>query len=337
MSGATKYEIWQRVGTSGSYTQIATVTGTSYTDTSAVGGKTYYYKIRALGSVSAATSAFSSEISKACDYARPTLSVTNVASTGKPKLTWAKVANAPKYEIWQRVGTSGSYTKIATVTGTSYTDTSAVAGKTYYYKICAAGSYAAATSAFSSEISKACDFAKPSLSVTNVASTGKPKLSWAKVTGATKYEIWQRVGTSGTYAKIATVTGTSYTDTSAVGGKAYYYKIRAASSYEAATSAFSSEISKACDYARPTLSVTNVASSGKPKLTWAKVTGATKYEIWRKLGSSGTYTKIATVTGTSYTDTGAVKGKTYYYKICAASSYAAATSAYSNEVSSTCQ
>ena len=53
-------------------------------------------------------------------------------------------------------------------------------------------------------------------------------------------------------------------------------------------------------------------------LTWKKVSGADGYEIYRKTGSSGSYTKIKTVTGGStltYKNTGLSIGKKYYYKV----------------------
>lgn len=53
-------------------------------------------------------------------------------------------------------------------------------------------------------------------------------------------------------------------------------------------------------------------------LTWKKVSGADGYEIYRKTGASGTYTKIKTITSGStltYKNTGLSIGKKYYYKV----------------------
>ncbi|HWT74389.1 MAG TPA: InlB B-repeat-containing protein [Mobilitalea sp.] len=51
------------------------------------------------------------------------------------------------------------------------------------------------------------------------------------------------------------------------------------------------------------------------KVSWSSVSEATKYEVYRATSSNGKYTLIATTSGTSFTDTGITKGKTYYYKI----------------------
>lgn len=53
-------------------------------------------------------------------------------------------------------------------------------------------------------------------------------------------------------------------------------------------------------------------------LTWKKVSGADGYEIYRKTGASGTYSKIKTITSGStltYKNTGLTVGKKYYYKV----------------------
>lgn len=66
--------------------------------------------------------------------------------------------------------------------------------------------------------------------------------------------------------------------------------------------------------AKTTISkIENTASS--VKLTWKKITGAEKYLVYRSV-NGGKYTKIATTTGTSYTDkTAKTNGNKYAYKI----------------------
>ena len=57
---------------------------------------------------------------------------------------------------------------------------------------------------------------------------GRPTLKWKAVSGAAKYEVYRARSRSGDYIKYATVTGTSYTNTSYIeDGNTYYYKVRA--------------------------------------------------------------------------------------------------------------
>ncbi len=58
------------------------------------------------------------------------------------------------------------------------------------------------------------------------------------------------------------------------------------------------------------------AEKGQVKVTWKEVSGATKYEIYRKTESGTKWgNPIATVTGTSYTDKSVSAGTTYTYAV----------------------
>ena len=332
VDGATEYEIWRATSSDGTYTKMYTTSNTYYNNTNAVAGRTYYYKVRALGDVSAATSAFSTVKSITCDYAQPVVSISCVATTGKPRLSWSAVSGATKYEIWRATSRTGTYTKIYTTSNTYFNNTTAEANKSYYYKVRAIGSSSYATSAYSSIASITCDCARPVVSISCKASTGKPVLTWGAVNGAVKYEIWRAYSKNGTYYKMGTTTGTTYTNTGAEPNKTYYYKVYAVGSSSYAKSAASTVVNMTCDCARPVVSITT-NSSGKPRLSWKAVDGAVRYEVWRADYRTGTYTKLGTTTGTTYTNTSAKAGYTYFYKVRVIGSSTFATSAYSSIVS----
>ncbi|MDR3539367.1 MAG: cell wall-binding repeat-containing protein, partial [Desulfosporosinus sp.] len=69
----------------------------------------------------------------------------------------------------------------------------------------------------------------------------------------------------------------------------------------------------------PTNLTATTVSSSQIKLTWDSVSGATSYYVYGATSSSGTYTNLATVTTSSYTNTGLWAGTTYYYKVQAVS------------------
>ena len=56
-------------------------------------------------------------------------------------------------------------------------------------------------------------------------------------------------------------------------------------------------------------------SASKIKVSWASVSGASGYTVYRYNGSS--YVVITSVTTLNYTNTGLSKDKTYYYKVAA--------------------
>ena len=105
----------------------------------------------------------------------------------------------------------------------------------------------------------------------------------------------------------------------------------AAASVSAANSAYSAVGSVRTPseaLAAPTLTVT-ANSSGKPRLTWNAVTGATGYKVYCSTDGGSGWTLLKSMTGTVLTHTSATAGKTYYYKVMAVASDPAENSPYS--------
>ncbi len=156
--------------------------------------------------------------------------------------------------------------------------------------------------------------ATPTLKAT-VNANGSFKLSWNKVAGAEKYELYIKQA-NGSYKLMKTTTATSFTTAFATYGKQYSYKMRAVkgnakSAYSAVVNAKNTKKLQA-----PTAKVT-VNANGSFKISWNKVTGATKYGIYMKQ-ANGSYKWIKTVTGTSWSTAVAAYGKQYSYKVLAA-------------------
>ena len=329
VEGAVKYEVYRSTKKTGSYSRKSTTTGTSYTNTGAVAGKYYYYFVRAIDADG--NYADSNIVGRTCDLAQTTVTLSNVASTGKIKISWKAVEGATKYEVYRATSKNGTYSRISTTANTSVTNTKAEAGKTYYYKVRAICDVDAAAAAYSAVKSRTCDLARPEVTLSNVASSGKIKVSWKTIDGAVKYEVYRATSKTGTYKLVKTTTGTSFTNTSTTAGKTYYYKVKAIASKSSADSAYSEVKSRTCDLPRPDVSI--ALSSKKPKVSWDKVTGAVEYKVYRATSKTGTYSLVKTTTASYYKDTKATSGKTYYYKVVAVCSNTAGNSAYSSVVS----
>ena len=153
VAGASKYYVYRSGSSNGTYKYVGTTTATNYTDNKANAGYTYYYKVKAVSKVSSgANSYYSVVIGATCHCARPSVKITT--SNGSPRLTWNAVAGANKYEVYRATSKNGSYTKMFTTSNLSYTNTSAKAGTTYYYKVKAVSKVkSTANSAFSTVVS----------------------------------------------------------------------------------------------------------------------------------------------------------------------------------------
>ena len=333
VDGAAKYEIYRSTQQSTGYSLLGTTTSTSYVNTSAAAGKTYYYKVCAVNS--AGTSAYSNIVSgraKAAIPAAPRVTIGNSSASGKPQLTWAAVDGAAKYEIYRSTQQSTGFTLLGTTTSTNYVNTGAAVGKTYYYKVRALNVDGAA-GAYSSTVSgaaKAVAPAAPTVTMT-YSDGGKPKLTWSAVSGAASYRVYRSESRGTGYSLLGTTTSTSYVNTGAAVGKTYYYRVKAVNS--AGTSAYSNIVSGTARTpapAAPVLKGGTSSASGKPQLTWAAVDGAAKYDVYRSNSADGTFSKVGSTDKTTYVNTGAVQGVTYFYKIRAVG--ASGASGFSNTV-----
>lgn len=268
----------------------------------------------------------------------PTVSTSNRASDGKIQVSWNSVNYASSYQIVRSTSKNGTYTSLATVTGTSYTDTSAVAGTTYWYKVKAIHPNAnRLDSRYSDPDDRTCDLPRPTnVKTTRSTSTGKVKISWNAVSGADKYELYCSTNGGSSWTKLTTITGTSVNHGSATVGTTYTYRVRAIDTgNSSANSAYSSTVTGTAVCAQPVISVSNVASTGKIKISWGKVTGASKYTLYI-YDSNGNLLKSTTTTSTALNHTSAVAGKTYTYKVKAIGSVSGTNSALSASKSRTC-
>ena len=264
--------------------------------------------------------------------AAPRVTIGNSSASGKPQLTWAAVDGAAKYEIYRSTQQSTGFTLLGTTTSTSYVNTGAAVGKTYYYKVRALNVDGAA-GAYSSTVSgaaKAVAPAAPTVTMT-YSDSGKPKLTWSAVSGAASYRVYRSESRGTGYSLLGTTTSTSYVNTGAAVGKTYYYRVKAVNS--AGTSAYSNIVSGTARTpapAAPVLKGGTSSASGKPQLTWAAVDGAAKYDVYRSNRADGTFSKVGSTDKTTYVNTGAVQGVTYFYKIRAVG--ASGASGFSNTV-----
>ena len=272
----------------------------------------------------------------------PTISATNVASTGKPKITWTAVPGAEKYQVYQAKSSSGTYSRIYTTTGTTMTNTKAVVGVTYWYKVRAVDSDGN-QGVFSPVIKRTCDLPMvTNVQCSNDTSTGGIKISWDPVEDADYYRLYRstkpETGTYSTYdGKLTKLTYSNVNSTTP--GTTYYYKVRAYINDNAnATSAASEYASATRKCAQPVLETDtpNDAATGKPKLSWTAVDGAQRYRVGRANSANGTYNFLEYAEKTTWVDTSAVPGETYYYKVRAAAENSAGNSAMSNYVKRTC-
>ena len=151
--------------------------------------------------------------------------------------------------------------------------------------------------------------------VSVASGNGVATITWNASAGATAYDVLRTTTSGSGYTAIAySLTGTSYTDTNVTDGTAYYYEIVAVNS--GGQSAGSAQAAAAP--ISPPTNLAGTGNNGSVTLTWTAPPGATSFNVKRSVTSGGPYTTVATgVSGTSYTDSTATNGTSYFYVISA--------------------
>ncbi len=333
MKSAKKYTIARSDNGTGGWENIKTTSSTSFTDKTAEGGKTYYYRVMAVASKTDANSIWSEILPGVCKLAQPEIELEGNDVTGLALLTWDAIDGAVKYEISRRAEGEENFAVIGTVTGCTFDEDFAAVGTTYEYRIQAIAENTAASSEFSNTESRIAALPRPVIALENAEDTGKIQVSWEKVDLAAGYEIYRATSKSGKYKRIASTDGLSYTDDDVSATKVYYYKVVAVSSNEDASSAYSEAQSLTCKLEQP--AITLIREDGEIQVRWSKIKSASKYLLSRSENGED-WEELKTTKSTKFTDDTTVGGKTYFYKLQALGKKDAADSAESQVQEAIC-
>ena len=240
-----------------------------------------------------------------------TPSISKLENTaGGIKLSWNKVSGTYGYRLYQK--TSNSWKRIKDTTSTSFTDSAVSANQTKTYTIRCIDSSGKTISGFNSKgWSKKYTPVAPTISKLE-NTTGGIKLSWNKITGVYGYRVYQK--TSNGWKRIKDTTSTSFTDSAVSANQTKTYTIRCIDKKGNTISGFNSKgWSKKYTAATPKITKLKNTSKGV-SVTWNKVTGVYGYRLYRKY-AGGSWTRVKDTTSTSFTDSGAKKGKKVTYTV----------------------
>jgi len=163
----------------------------------------------------------------------PTVLSASTASN-RVQLSWSACGGA-SYNVY-RSASPDSFSGIpyATVSGTSYTDTAASNGSTYFYFVTALDANGNLAGNSNQISATPVDTSSLPLPPTNLTASSPAKrqvnIAWtapSDATSATKYEVWRGTISGGPYKYIDTTSATSYANLGMASGTTYYYVVRA--------------------------------------------------------------------------------------------------------------
>lgn len=229
----------------------------------------------------------------------------NATSYNIIHISWKKVIEAKGYQIYYSTTKTGTYRKIKEITSaniTSYHHEGVKTGTKYYYKVRAvAGDI---KSPFTSIKGVA-----PSLSKVNVHEKVNVKkseitMSWDAIKGASGYDVYRKSNKADKWKKLTSVDAKtlSYTDKKAI--SKYYYAVRGYRNVKGTkVSGPLSETKRFSTMSIPQnmkVIVDQDTSSKGLKLTWSKVSGATKYQVYGYNMDTKVWKYHGSTTKTSY-------------------------------------
>ena len=241
----------------------------------------------------------------------PTItSLTNTASG--IKISWDRVSDAYGYRIYYKYS-SEDWKKLTDTTSTTYLDTQVIAGRTETYTIRCINKSGKTISGYNSKgWSKKYTPVAPTISKLE-NTTGGIKLSWNKIAGVYGYRLYYKTS-SGGWKRFKDTTATSFTDSGVSPNRTETYTIRCIDKNGKAVSGFNSKgWSKKYTAATPKITKLTNRSKGV-SVTWNKIAGVYGYRLYRKY-DGGSWTKVKDTTSTSFTDSGAKKGKKVIYTV----------------------
>ena len=308
VDGAYGYRLYYKPA-SGGWKRFKDTTATSFTDSGVVPNKTETYTIRCIDKNSKTVSGFYSKgWSKKYTPVAPT--ITRLSNTSKGvSVTWNKIAGVYGYRVYQK--TSTGWKRIKDTTATSYTDSAVSANQTKTYTIRCIDKNGKTVSGYNSKGWSKKYTAAPTISKLE-NTTGGIKLSWNKVTGVYGYRLYQK--TSNGWKRIKDTTATSFTDSAVSANQTKTYTIRCIDKNGKTVSGYNSKgWSKKYTAATPKITKLTNRSKGV-SVTWNKIAGVYGYRLYRKY-DGGSWTKVKDTTSTSFTDSGAKKGKKVTYTV----------------------
>lgn len=235
-------------------------------------------------------------------------------------LSWSGVEGAAGYQIEYSLD-GKDYTVAGKTTSQvlTYKCKKLLAGTTYQLRVCAldqsnkAGNYAS--------VSGRPGLKKPKILNAVVSQLKAADITWKKVSGAQKYELYRKQKGNTVWQLLTATEALSYTDTDIIEGGIYLYRVRALRSVNGRNvySGYCGAVEVSVSMPAIQIDTCEPENYDSVKLTWQSSDSVTGYFIYRSTKENGTYKKIKDIdqnTVFSYTDTDVVPGKDFYYKIC---------------------
>ena len=258
--------------------------------------------------------------------------LTATPGDGQVDLSWDAVTatDLAGYHVERTATGAGTWTRLTTnvLSQTSYTDNSATNDTAYTYRVVAVDTASNESGPSDTASATPADTTAPAVptGLTATPGDGEVALNWDAVTATdlAGYHVERTPTGANSWTRLTTnpVAGTTYTDSGAVNGTAYTYRVVAVDTASNESDPSGTASATPADTTPPAAPTGLTATSGdsQVQLTWNTVTATdlAGYHVERRTGA-GSWNRLTTElrTQNSLTDTGAVNDTTYAYRVLA--------------------
>ena len=317
-SGATSYNVFRDISSSGPFTTLAgSPTTNSFTDTGLSPTTTYYYKLTS--SDTGGTSAITSPPASATTLIAVPPAPTGVAAASTPPtsitVSWTASGGATGYNVYRATAATGPFTTVlASPAASPYVDSGLTPNTKYFYKVSATNT--AGESSLSAAVSATTAPAAPTNITPTALSTSSIKVTWTASTGATSYKVYRDTQASFATATLAGSSATTtFTDTGLNPGSQYYYEVSAVNANGESDKSAPPATTFTINIPPTGVAVTE-ASQTALSVSWIVAEGSvTGYKVYHATAAAGPFTLAGPSPGTSFGDDGLLSGKQYFYEV----------------------
>ena len=317
-----RYDIYKSTSYTGLKLHLVYTDAGQYYDMGATPGTEYYYFVRTCNGVGCGDFAPYVRGHKAIS-APSDINASDGTSTDSIIVSNYSVTGATRYYICSDTSSDFTDPDCRTTEQKEYPYRNLTPGVQYYFKVKAHGPSTGDSSEWTDYSDPDTGFIKLSAPINLTASdntyTNMVNITYSYVTGATGYKIFKSTSSTIDGTEIYKGTATSFNDTDATPGITYYYYVQAY--FEVDGIVYNGEKSIIVEGVRKILSppASITASDGtytdKVEISCSAVTGASEYTIFKATSSTSLGSDIYTGSATSFNDTIATPGITYYYSV----------------------
>jgi hypothetical protein len=324
-TGASAYELMRSLDGGNSWVPLYSGTATSYSENVAAG--IYRYAVRALsgGGVSSWTGGSGDcTVSSGAPASPATLSYPSTSNAASVTISWSSSTGATSYTLRRSADGGSTWTQVYSGSALSFTDS--LASGTYRYAVKASNSYGSSSETVGSTscIVQLAPAGPAWISYPATSSTGKFKVTWAKVTGASSYTLSKSVDGGSTWT--TAYSGRSAYSSQVLTNNVYIFKVTAVTSQGTTTACVGSQCVVAIPPAAPaSITYPSTSSSGFFTVVWPTASCGTVWTCERSNNNGATWTQVYQGTVYYYNDVITTPGS-YKYRVKA--TYGGATSTW---------